>query len=80
MRPLTGDLDHGSLAGSGAEAQLMFEERLGHQEVEIVFPTVSEVLLKRTKNGAICTVKGEDLSDFFFFNNESYLGNLFFFN
>lgn len=48
------ELDKGSLVELEAESQLVSEERIGHEEVKIVFPTVLEVLLKRTKNRVHC--------------------------
>lgn len=49
-----GDLDKDSLVERGAESQLAIEERIGYEEVETIFPTVLEVLLKRTKNRMHC--------------------------
>lgn len=38
----------------GANSQVTIEERIGHEEVEIVFPTLVEVLQKRIKNRVPC--------------------------
>lgn len=40
--------------GVWTDSQLAFEERVGHEEQEIVIPMVLEVLLKMTKNMMHC--------------------------